>query len=105
LLFYFNVKNSGPMDYKQQGQSLDDFGGWHSSPYQDFGNFNFGVTGAAAGIPSQVLLRGAGWAQQQAKTSNPVFGHWYDWNPPYGDDPADQAMIKAGIAYYKNGCY
>jgi hypothetical protein len=56
--------------------------------HQDFGNFNFGVTGAAANIPLQVLLLAAGWAQQQAETSNPAFGHWYDWNPPYGDDPA-----------------
>lgn len=23
---------------------------------------------------------------------------------PYGDDPADQAMIQAGITYYQNGC-
>jgi RHS repeat-associated protein len=103
-LFYLDVRNGSKWDYKQQGQSVDDFGQWHSSPYQDFGNFNFGVVGAAAGIPQQELLRGAGFAQSRAKTSNPRFGRWYDLHPPYGDDPNDQAMIRAGYAYYENGC-
>ena len=51
--FYNQVKNKGPWDYKQRG-----------SEYEDFGNFNYGATGAAAGIPDQILLRAAGWAQQ-----------------------------------------
>lgn len=97
--FYQQVRNHGPWDYKQT--TTYDSGGIN---YQDFGNFNFGMTGAAAGIELQVLLRGAGWAQEQAGTSTPEWGHWYG-GPPYGDDPADQAEIIAGFNYYKNGCY
>jgi RHS repeat-associated protein len=88
--FYDAVKNGGEWDYKQQGHQ-----------YEDFGNFNFGATGKAAGFPDFVLERGAGWAQTQAGTSDPNWG-----NPlgkaPYGDDPKDQAQIKAGIDYYNS---
>ena len=38
--FYNKVRNGGPWDYKQKGRQ-----------YADFGNFNFGAAGAAAGIP------------------------------------------------------
>jgi len=90
--FYEHVRNGGPWDYKQQG-----------SQYEDFGNFHFGMMGAAMGIPEEILLRGAGWAQEQAGTSSEEFGHWYDLfgNSSYGDDPKDQEMIRLGIAYYK----
>ncbi len=91
--FYNQVRNKGPWDYKQQGRA-----------YQNFGNFNFGATGAAAGIQSPILLRGAGYAQEQAGTSTPSWGHWYNFRGPFGDDPADQEQIKNGIAYYQNGC-
>jgi hypothetical protein len=37
-----------PWDYKQQGRTLSDLGCIQPSPYQEFGNFNFGVVGAAA---------------------------------------------------------
>jgi hypothetical protein len=87
--FYLQVRNKGPWDYKQQGHQ-----------YEDAGNFNFGSAGAALGIPDQVLLRGAGWAQQQAGTSDPSFGSPYG-GAPYGDVPTDQANIKAGIQYFK----
>src|SRR5579872_1122968 len=72
LWFYEQVRNHGPWDYKQI-RILNDFGSL-SSPYQDFGNFNFGMTGAAAGIELQVLLRGAGWAQRRAGTSQDDWG-------------------------------
>ncbi|WP_233592622.1 polymorphic toxin type 44 domain-containing protein [Erwinia psidii] len=49
--FYQQIRNKGPWDYKQQGAS-----------YQNFGNFNYGATGVVAGIPEEILLRGAGWA-------------------------------------------
>jgi hypothetical protein len=88
--FYNAVKNGGEWDYKQQGQE-----------YADFGNFNYGATGKATGIPDNVLERGAGWAQEQAGTSLPEWGHWYG-GPPYGDDPADQAQIMGGIEYYNS---
>ncbi|MHB1056516.1 MAG: RHS repeat-associated core domain-containing protein [Rhodanobacter sp.] len=86
--FYKLVKNKGPWDYKQQG-----------SQYQDFENFNYGATGAAAGIPGVTLLRAAGAAQVRAGTSTPSWGSPFG-GPPYGDDPNDQAKILAGIKYY-----
>ncbi|GKS90702.1 hypothetical protein [Acidovorax sp. SUPP2539] len=52
------VKNKWPWDYKQQG-----------AIYQDFGNFNYGATGAAFGFYRSVLLQEAGRAQQAAGTS------------------------------------
>jgi len=45
---FFMVLPHMPWDYKQQG------------PYDDFGNFNFGATGAALGYSDAELLRGAG---------------------------------------------
>jgi RHS repeat-associated protein len=102
LWFYTKVRNHGPWDYKQI-RTLNDFDSL-SSPYEDLGNFNFGATGAAAGIELQVLLRGAGWAQERAGTSTDAWGHWYG-SAPYGDDPDDQAQILAGFNYYKNNCY
>jgi RHS repeat-associated protein len=47
--WYSFVKNEGPWDFKQ----------WDKK-YEDFGNFNFGATGTALGIPPEILLRGAG---------------------------------------------
>jgi Bacterial toxin 44 len=89
------VPNKHPWDYKQQG-----------AQYQDFGNFNFGVVEAAASVPENIALRGAGWAQQQAHTSKPDWGNPWDPNGgPYGDDPVDQAQIKAGYDYYNSGAY
>jgi hypothetical protein len=44
--FYDQVKNRGPWDYKQQG-----------AQYQDFGNFNYGATGAAFGFSEDALAR------------------------------------------------
>ncbi|WP_338558169.1 polymorphic toxin type 44 domain-containing protein [Erwinia sp. E_sp_B04_7] len=76
--FYQQVRNKGPWDYKQMGPQ-----------YQNFDNFNFGATGVVAGIPEAVLLRGAGWAQNRAGTSDPRWGQWY-WDMPYGDDPRDR---------------
>nr|WP_314876480.1 polymorphic toxin type 44 domain-containing protein [uncultured Pseudomonas sp.] len=91
--FYSKVRNRGEWDYKQKG-----------SRYEAFGNFNYGACGTAAGISEQVLLRGAGWAQGRAGTSNPAFGVWWG-DIPYGDDPADQEWIKAGIEYAKSNGY
>ena len=90
--FYQHVRSGGPWDYKQQGNE-----------YEDFGNFHYGVMGAAMGIPEEVLLRGAGWAQQQAGTSEDEFGTPYDLpgTSSYGDDPRDQEMIRQGIEYYR----
>lgn len=46
-VFKKTVANKMPWDYKQQGWTLTDTGQLGPSPFQDFGNFNFGATGAA----------------------------------------------------------
>lgn len=91
--FYTKVKNKGDWDYKQRG-----------SQYQEFGNFNYGATGEAAGISTEILLRAAGAAQSVAGTSSEEFGKWWE-SAPYGDDPMDQEWIKAGIEYAKSKGY
>ena len=82
------VRNGGNWDYKQKG-----------SQYEDFGNFNYGATGRAVGIPAQILKRGAGWAQTRAGTSKKDWGKPLG-SPPHGDDPADQKQIQRGIDYH-----
>ena len=88
-VFYTKVRNKGEWDYKQRGRE-----------FEEFGNFNYGATGTAAGIPEQVLLRAAGAAQSVAGTSKAEFGKWWA-ESPYGDDRMDQIWIKAGIRYAK----
>lgn len=92
-LFYAKVKNGAEWDYKQGGRQ-----------YEEFGNFNYGATGTASGIPEQVLLRAAGMAQSQAGTSRQDFDKWWG-NTPYGDDKVDQVWIKAGIEFAKSKGY
>ena len=103
-LFKKTVGNKMPWDYKQYGWTMTDTGQLGSSPFQDFGNFNYGAAGAAWGIPLNVLQRAAGYAQDAAGTSTPEWGHWYQ-GPPYGDDPEDQILIIEGYEYYTNGCF
>ncbi|WHS62388.1 polymorphic toxin type 44 domain-containing protein [Pseudomonas sp. G2-4] len=88
-IFYTKVRNKGEWDYKQHGRE-----------FEEFGNFNYGATGTAAGISEQILLRAAGAAQSIAGTSKEEFGKWWA-ESPYGDDKIDQIWIKAGIAYAK----
>jgi len=105
--FYNQVRNGGPWDYKQQGKR-------DGKDYEAFGNFNYGATALALRVfDEQTILREAGRAQIAAGTSRPGWGYPgsrlspYGGKPPYGDDPADQAQIKAGFAYYKakvRGC-
>lgn len=92
--FYLQVRNHGPWDFKFQ----------NGHQYANFGNFHYGAVGTAAGIPSDILLRGAGWAQERAGTSKIEYGKWYGVSP-YGDDPDDQYWISAGIEYAKRSGY
>ena len=92
-LFRALVTYGGPWDYKTQGEKYEPFGNWH-----------YGVTGSAMGFPKQVLLRAAGWAQQQYATSDPSWGNPWDLRPPYGDEPADQSNINRGINDYERRC-
>jgi hypothetical protein len=93
--FWFRdqVRNGGPWDYKQ-----------YDSAYQDFGNFNYGYTGAAGGFRLCFLQKEAGRAQVAAGTSRPEWGTPGDGSP-YGDDPRDQEQIRRGYNDYRNGCY
>lgn len=97
LWFYSKVHNGAAWDYKQSGRE-----------YADFGNFNYGATGAALGFSDATLLRMAGWAQTRSGNSgsgtslgllNSLLG--FGGQAPFGDDPADQVWIKRGIQYYK----
>gem|GEM_PF-528040 len=95
--FYLKVHGGGPWDYKLLGDPL----------YEDFGNFNYGATGAAMGIPLEVLLREAGRAQINSGTSRPEWNAppetplWrWGGEAPYGDDPNDQRWIHLGYRYY-----
>lgn len=90
VTFYELVRNGGPWDYKQSGRQ-----------YEEFGNFNYGAAGSAMGIPREVLLRGAGWAQTRAGTSLPEWGSPLG-SQPFGDDPQDQEWIQNGIDYYES---
>lgn len=85
--FYLKVRNRGPWDYKQRNRA-----------WADFGNFNYGATGYTAGIPAEILLMGAGFAQSRAGTSKPEWGDWHGQSP-HGDDPLDQRWIIQGIDY------
>jgi len=104
-LSWFNnqVNYGGPWDYKVQG-----------SQYEDFGNFNYGATGTAAGFDAGTLLRAAGYAQRHHPESQQFPGD--PGNPasillnskggksPFGDNPQNQQIILLGIQYAKNGC-
>ena len=69
--------------------------------YEDFGNFNYGVTGSAAGFSPEVLKRAAGFAQWRAGNNNSNLGSFLG-GYPYGDDFKDQIMIQKGIDYYND---
>lgn len=90
IWFYNQVRNHGPWDYKNK----------MGKQYANFGNFNYGATGHAAGITDAILLRAAGGAQILAGTSASEF---IDYPGPdsYDDDPVDQTWIRAGIDYAK----
>jgi len=83
------VREDGEWDYKTQGRE-----------YEEFGNFNYGATGRAVGFSEDTLLRAAGAVQKLTNTSREEWGEpWGE--PPYGDDPSDQEMIKRGVEYYE----
>ena len=93
--FQNQVTDGGPWDYKQYGK------------YEDFGNWHYGVVGKAMGIPDIVLLNEAGINSVGKFGTVPGWGYpgprIFPWlgQPPYGDDPRDQAWIKSGIDYYR----
>lgn len=95
LEFRDHVKNRGAWDYKQQG-----------AKYEPFGNYNYGVTGRAAGFPTGILLQEAGRAQVAGGNTDPKFGQPgirglpFTGTGSFGDDPVDQFWIQQGIRTY-----
>jgi hypothetical protein len=76
-----------------------------TSIYENFGNFNFGATGAAAGYRLSVLQHMAGFVQGEGSTgvksatkvqARLGLGGRY----PYGDQLKDAKQIEHGFAYF-----
>jgi RHS repeat-associated protein len=89
----------GSWDYKRQSIPGRPSG---SSPFVLGGNYNYGVTASALGLPPGVVLRAAGLVQILERRSAPGWSHPFPGGlAPYGDDPDDQWMISAGIDYYE----
>jgi hypothetical protein len=100
VTFKQEVQTGGPWDYKDQVSGM-------RSAWINFGNFHYGFVGAGAGIPNGLLLWGAGLANWHDNPQNrPLYGSPFDPNnPTHGDQPGDQAQIRAGIAAQKMGCH
>ncbi len=97
LAFKDMVANGRPWDFKKDYRNS---AGWKRDVVADFGNWHYGLVGAAMGLTLPELLRFAGYAQWRAGTSN------HDWSSPvgaspYGDDPIDQIWIKRGFDAYR----
>lgn len=75
--------------------------------YERQGNFSYGATAAALGIPEQVALRAAGVVQRAQAVGDALAGargpqireRAGGYSAPYGDDPRDQRSISEGYAY------
>jgi hypothetical protein len=102
-IFWFvgKVRPGGDWDYKRDLMNV-----WTKytvlSPFEDFGNFNYGYTGRALGLPAWLLQRGAGAAQMLTLGSVPQWDNALG-DYPYGDQPSDQEMIDRGINCYDLG--
>jgi hypothetical protein len=73
-----------------------------SPQYDEFGNFNYGATGTALGIPAPILVGAAGlkknfdfWSKGQ---SNPYSSQ------PHTNAPSKTRAIMNGIQYARAGC-
>jgi len=117
LVFYRLVKYGGPWDFKQVDQKNRKFDrkNGYSPDFENFGNWHYGVVGAAMGFSESVLLNAAGAAQ--IKAGNGKFDYMNEElgcpqgtricainsSPRHWDDPNDQYWIKKGIDDYNNG--
>lgn len=93
--FLANVQNKGAWDYKRQGRQ-----------YENFGNFNFGATGWALGVPDNAAERAAGYYQEYRGAGGGT-SHFYA-GAPYGDQFTDNQQIQLGQAlardYFAGAC-
>ena len=95
-VFHKLVVDSGSWDYKQSAPA--------GQKWEDFGNYHYGLTGAATGIFNpDTLLREAGKNQCDKGLSDPKWGT--PLASPHGDDPKDQYWIREGIRDYYSGLY
>jgi RHS repeat-associated protein len=120
------VKNKGDWDLKNNKKTIYGLGNDGKTRFvfqnktmeaQDIGNHHFGAVANAYGFGETFSLKQAGKAQMAAGTSKPewqkyervmvgatgsgpVYSH--EMVAPYGDDPQDQAWIKAGYQYYNS---
>lgn len=81
----------GKWDYKH---------GKGNSQYENFGNYNYGVTGTAAGFSEITLKSAAGIAQWFTNPDGSEGGFPY-WESPYWDQEKDQKWIKEGVKDYE----
>lgn len=69
----------------------------------DDSNRGWGAYGRSVGLPEEVLLRWAGWAQQASGLYRSDWGRWND-QAPYGDDQQGSERIREGMQdYASNG--
>jgi|GEM_PF-2195178 len=103
IWFKAKVVPNGPWDYKLQDKTAKCFdcsACSACSKYDDFGNFNFGATGAAAGFPEWFLHFQAGRLQAPPPGEKEKPQKWPGW--PFQDDPRGYAQISAGYRYYRS---
>lgn len=99
LWFYGKCRVRGPWDFKStiyrsyKAMGVKVAGG--SYGYSMPGNLHFGYTGAALGLPTNVLHGGSAWADRQATSTAPVF-----WCIA-GDEPADFDFIRLGVELFR----
>ena len=93
---YMICCSGSPWNYKSQ-----------NPVYDDFGNYNFGATGAALGLPDNLLLWGAGVKKYFQLLPHGGTGDPKDSNPlgryPWGNQMHKSDCIKAGIQTFKKG--
>lgn len=92
--FYGMVQSGGIWDYKGAGEQ-----------FEQFGNFNYGAVGAAAGYSLGILQRMAGFIQdvenegvKSPSMASARLGHGGTY--PYGDQLRDALNIAAGFNYF-----
>lgn len=97
LYFAGKVKTGGAWDYKRIYQSPSYKFNGRIMKGEDLGNMHYGFVGRGGGFSEFLLSTAAGAYQIYSGTSH------IGWYRSYFDDPNDQAMIRLGFGYWKNG--
>lgn len=98
LDFVNHVRSSGEWDYKRYARRVK------PNPYEGAGNFNFGATGRALGLPETILKMGAGAYQIHENNSLPSWGGppWSGVNRKY-KKRVDDAIFNLFMGMGLNG--